>query len=80
MYAKFAREGEKTGQISHPYDMAGVLTAQEAGLIITNLDGTPFDAPLDMTYDVDWIGYANESIRQQCEPILQKIFKEEGFI
>ena len=80
MYKKFASEGKKVGQISHPYDMAGVLVAEEYGIIVTNLDGTPFDAPLDMTYDVDWIGYSNKAIRVQCESILRSIMKSHGLL
>jgi fructose-1,6-bisphosphatase/inositol monophosphatase family enzyme len=80
MYAKFKREGRKVGQVSHPYDMAGVLIAEEYGIVVNNLDGTPFDAPLEMTYDVDWLGYSNKNIQNQCEGILADLMKAEGLI
>jgi hypothetical protein len=76
LYEKFRREGKKSGQVCHPYDMAAALIGIEMGLILTNLDGTPFDAPLEMTYEVDWIGYANESIKRQIENPFHEILKK----
>jgi len=78
MYRRFESEGKKIGQVCHPYDMAGLLIAQEFGLIIEDVKGNPFDCGLTTDINVDWLGFANESIRTQCRTILHEIFEEEG--
>jgi fructose-1,6-bisphosphatase/inositol monophosphatase family enzyme len=78
LYRKLAREGRKAGHVCHPYDLCTHLIATEAGLIVTDAFGRPLDAPLDVLSAVDWIGYANEHIRQQVEPVLQKLMRKYG--
>ena len=63
---------------SHPYDMAGLLTTQSAGVIMTNGFGQPLDAPLDVHTGVAWCGYANSHIRNLVEPIVQEWLAEHG--
>jgi fructose-1,6-bisphosphatase/inositol monophosphatase family enzyme len=60
----------------HPYDVATELIAREAGVIVTDPRGEPLDSPLDIRANVAWIGYANERLRQQVEPILQRLLAE----
>ncbi len=57
----------------HPYDVCTELIAREYGAIVTDLEGKPLASPLDVRHDVGWIGYANESIRQQIEPTLLRL-------
>ena len=78
MYEKFSREGKRIGQVSHPYDMAGLLIGREAGLIITDAYGSEFDAPLEMLCGIDWFGYANEAIQNQIEKPLLSILESRG--
>jgi fructose-1,6-bisphosphatase/inositol monophosphatase family enzyme len=52
----------------HPYDCAGLLVAEEAGVVITDARGQPLDAPLDTTTGVSWVGYANAGLRRRIEP------------
>ena len=59
----------------HPYDLASELVAREAGVIVTDPEGGPLDPPLDIRADVAWIGYANETLRRQIEPVLQRLLK-----
>lgn len=80
MYRKFAEEGKSSGQVCHPYDMAGFLVAEEAGILITDAKGDPFNSPLTTDYNVDWVGYSNEEIKKQCEPSLLTLLKEESII
>lgn len=80
MYSYFAQVGKKQGQVCHPYDMAALLIAEEAGLIITDVQGESFDCPLSTENNIDWIGYANEDIRQQCEKVLQDLLRKEKLI
>lgn len=62
----------------HPYDCGGMLVAQEAGVILTDGFGRPLDAPMDVHTGVHWCGYANESLREQIEPVVRRFFHERG--
>ncbi len=64
------RQGKKLGMTAHPYDLAGLLIAKEAGAIVTNAWGQPVAYPLDTSTNCSWIGYANEDIRKRVEPVL----------
>jgi fructose-1,6-bisphosphatase/inositol monophosphatase family enzyme len=64
----------------HPYDICTCLIAEESGVIVTDPYGRPLDAPLDVTDDVAWIGYANARIRAQIEPLLLGALRARGWI
>jgi hypothetical protein len=72
------RRGLSLGLCCHPYDLCTELIAREAGVIVTDARGQPLGAPLDVTSDVAWIGYANAAIRDQIAPTLQAILIERG--
>lgn len=76
LYERFKREGRPAGHACHPYDLGAVLIAEEAGVIVTDGHGNPLDAPLDTTTDVSWIGYANEAIRREVEPVLLRLLSK----
>ena len=57
---------------SHPYDLAGLLAAQQAGVTVTDATGRQIDAPLDVTTGISWCGYANEALQGLIEPVVQK--------
>jgi hypothetical protein len=65
---------------SHPYDLAGLLTAENAGVIMTDGFGQPLDAPLDVHTGVGWCGYANSTIRDLVEPIVAEWLAEHGIV
>ncbi|GIV95989.1 MAG: hypothetical protein KatS3mg057_0646 [Herpetosiphonaceae bacterium] len=65
---------------SHPYDLCTELIAREAGVIVTDERGRPLAAPLDVTTDLAWIGYANVTIRDQVEPALRAALAEHGLL
>jgi fructose-1,6-bisphosphatase/inositol monophosphatase family enzyme len=65
-----ARRGEALGICCHPYDLASMLVAEQAGVLLTDEHGHPLDAPLTVDAEVGWIGYANAAIRAQVEPSL----------
>jgi hypothetical protein len=75
----WASRGER-GLCCHPYDLAAVPIARRAGVIVTGADGAPLDAPLDVDTDVAWIGYANDAIRTQVEPVLQALLREHRLL
>jgi fructose-1,6-bisphosphatase/inositol monophosphatase family enzyme len=68
------------GLLCHPYDMAGLLVAQRFGVILTDGLGAPLTPPLDVHSPVHWCGYANETLRQQIEPVIRQFFVEQGIV
>ena len=63
----------------HPYDICCALIAEESGVIVTDANGRPLDAPLDIEAEVAWAGYANRHIRAQIEPLLQQALRARGW-
>ncbi len=68
------------GLCCHPYDLCTALIAREAGVIITDPAGAPVDAPLDLTTDVAWVGYANDPLRRSIEPVLQAALRRRRLL
>jgi len=75
-----ARRGLALGICCHPYDLATELIAREAGVVVTDPRGSPLEATLDVESDVAWVGYANEAIRSQVEPLLQAALRRRGLM
>lgn len=70
--------GDVLGHCCHPYDICTKLIAEEAGVEICLPSGAPIDVPLDTETNVTWVGYANPTLREQVEPILQHILSDLG--
>jgi hypothetical protein len=75
-----ARRGLALGICCHPYDLSTELIARELGVIVTDVNGKPLSAPLDTESDVSWVGYANDAIRHQMEPLLQQALGRRGLL
>ena len=75
-----ARKGLVLGICCHPYDVCTELIANELGIIITDEQGGPLRSPLTVEDDVSWVGYANEAIRQEIEPVLRSVLRDRGLI
>ncbi len=60
----------------HPYDVATALIAREAGVIITDPWGNGLTSPLDTESPVAWVGYANATLRERIEPVLQRLLRD----
>jgi fructose-1,6-bisphosphatase/inositol monophosphatase family enzyme len=69
-----------SGLCCHPYDLCTEMIAREMGVIITDAAGGPIRAPLDVSSDVAWAGYANQDIRNQIEPLLKSALEERGLL
>jgi fructose-1,6-bisphosphatase/inositol monophosphatase family enzyme len=69
---------QTAGLECHPYDCAGALVAQAAGVIITDGYGRPLDAPLDVESGVHWCGFANRRIQETIGPAIAQWFKDKG--
>ncbi len=66
------------GMCCHPYDCATWLIAEEAGVLLMDGLGQPFDGPLDTTTGLSWAGYANADIRRAIEPVLLRFLRNYG--
>lgn len=75
-----AERGEALGHCCHPYDICTLLIAEQLGVNITDPTGAPLDTPLDVETDVAWVGYANDAIRRQVEPVLQAVLRERRLL
>lgn len=75
-----AQRGQPLGICCHPYDLATLLVAQQAGVIMTDVRGQILDAPLNVNTDVGWVGYANAAIRAQIEPVLLRELQQRGLL
>lgn len=80
LYASPLFADKRIGHVCHPYDLAGLLVAGEAGVIVTDPRGTPLDGPLNTTAPMSWIGYPNENIRREVESTLRMLLRERGWI
>jgi hypothetical protein len=80
MEAVAARRGIQLGLCCHPYDLCTVLIALELGVIVSDARGLPLNGPLNVSADLSWVGYANEQIRKQIEPLLQSALRSRGLI
>jgi hypothetical protein len=66
------------GLCVHPYDLASMLVAEEAGVILTDGRGHPLDGPLDCTTSLSWAGYANATLQKQIEPLINGFLEGKG--
>jgi fructose-1,6-bisphosphatase/inositol monophosphatase family enzyme len=80
MEEELKRRGLALGICCHPYDICTELIARELGVIVTDARGEPLNSPLAVEPDVAWVGYANQAIRRQIEPLLQASLRARGLI
>jgi hypothetical protein len=74
------RRPSGAGLCCHPYDLCTELIARELGVLVTDEQGRPLRAPLDVTSDVSWIAYANAALKRLIEPHLQRALRRRGLI
>lgn len=60
---------------AHPYDLASIVVARQAGVIVESLAGTPFTEGLAPDTPMAWAGYANRTVRA----ILRERIETVGF-
>jgi fructose-1,6-bisphosphatase/inositol monophosphatase family enzyme len=80
MESYLAHKGLVLGICCHPYDVCTELIASELGIVIRDEQGGPLRSLLNVDDDVCWVGYANEAIRQEIEPLLLSALKDRGLI
>lgn len=67
-----------SGLTCHPYDAAGLLAAQQSGVLITDGFGAPLDARMNVGDPVHWCGFANSTLRALILPEIQRWLREQG--
>jgi hypothetical protein len=78
--ARLRQSGRALGLACHPYDVCTESIARACGVIVMDARGRQLDAPLDVTTDVAWIGFANGAIRDQVWPVLVDKLGEHGLL
>ncbi|MEX0322424.1 MAG: hypothetical protein AB3N63_09725 [Puniceicoccaceae bacterium] len=68
------------GHICHPYDLSSLLVAEEAGILITGVDGRSVNALMDTTLPIDWLAFANKDIFDEVYPVLRKLLEKYGLL
>ena len=76
--AFYTLQKQPEGLCCHPYDCATMLIAEEAGVVITDAAGKPLDGPFDTTTGLNWIGYANPSLRDRLQPVVKAFLAGGG--
>jgi hypothetical protein len=64
----------------HPYDLCTELIAREMGVVVSDERGRPLEAPLDVSSDVSWVGYANPALRAAVEPHVRQALARRGLL
>jgi len=78
--ARLRADGRALGLACHPYDMCTESIARACGVVVTDARGRRLEAPLDVTTDLSWIGFANVAIRDQVWPVLTAALIEHGLL
>jgi hypothetical protein len=74
------QRGKPLGLCCHPYDLCTELIARQAGVIVADARGSRLDAPLDVSTEVAWVGYANQAIFEQVAPVLSDLLLARGML
>ncbi|MCP4679748.1 MAG: inositol monophosphatase [Deltaproteobacteria bacterium] len=64
----------------HPYDVAGMLVAKQAGVVVTDGFGGPLDCPLDVHTGVHWCGFANQALADLVQPVIGDWLESHGIV
>jgi len=76
LFRALARRGERTGICGHPYDLASVRVAADAGVRFTDTDGSPLRHAMTRADDVGFLAYAGDAVRERVEPALLEAIRE----
>jgi fructose-1,6-bisphosphatase/inositol monophosphatase family enzyme len=78
--ARLRASGRALGLTCHPYDICTESIARACGVAVTDARGEALAAPLDVTSDVAWVGFANGAIQTQVWPALADALREHGLL
>lgn len=66
----FRKLGLSGALACHPYDLAALPVAREAGIIVRGWEHEALLNPLNSVASVGWVGYANEALYHSLHPLL----------
>jgi hypothetical protein len=72
----FQKLGIPKKLVCHPYDICTALLLEAAGGVIESPEGKALRAPLDTTFPVSWVGYANPYLARITRPIIKRLCKD----
>lgn len=71
---------QNVGLCCHPYDLCTELIARMAGIVVTDEYEQQLSAPLDVTSELAWMGYANSALYQLVAPVLRTLLQEHALL
>ena len=71
---------QSVGLCCHPYDLCTELIARMAGIIVTDEHEQQLSAPLDVTTELAWMGFANTALYQQVAPVLHILLQKHALL
>lgn len=71
---------QDVGLCCHPYDLCTELIARTAGIVVTDEYEQQLSAPLDVTSEIAWMGFANSALYQQVAPVLHTLLQEHALL
>jgi fructose-1,6-bisphosphatase/inositol monophosphatase family enzyme len=80
LYKYLKTQGREGGHVCHPYDVCAHLIGAEAGIVLTDGNGQPFDALMDLTSEINWVGYANAKIEKEVKALLLALLRKYKLI
>jgi hypothetical protein len=60
----------------HPYDICVEMLAREAGCIVEHPLRGPVSGPMNATFPICWVAYANEDLAEIVRPVLRDLVEE----
>lgn len=73
LFDRMRARGRDVGIAGHPYDIATLRIASDAGVRFTDLDGSPLRVPANNHRPVGFLAYANDAIREIVEPTVTEV-------
>jgi len=68
--------GEELSLCAHPYDLCTApLLCEALDVPLADPWGAPFNAPMSVSDDVAWVGYANRDIAAKLAPIVREVLE-----
>jgi hypothetical protein len=62
--------------VCHPYDICTEMLAREAGCVVEHPIRGQVSGPMNTTYSVCWVAYANEDLANIVRPVLRELVEE----
>ncbi len=72
----FQKHGYPQSLTCHPYDLCTALVARAAGVVVRLADTPQLEVPFDTTTPVSWIAYANETLAQTIQPVVERLIQK----